>query len=127
MSSLRTKSVHLTGSLEHLLRTTFPYSLVPHPQFKIITPSYPQQRGAQLSLRFRERHMLPIYEILHDKGIVIDERKPDVIRVAPLPMYNTFEDCWRFVDALLQAVGTVGDGKVSHVEREARGKGPTSP
>lgn len=71
--------------------------------------------------------MLPIYEILHDKGIVVDERKPDVIRVAPLPMYNSFEDCWRFVDALSQAVVTVGDGKVSDAEREAREKGPTSP
>jgi len=127
MSSLRTKSVHLTGYLEHLLRTTFPCSLAPHPPFKIITPSDPQQRGAQLSLCFREGLMLPIYEILHDKGIVVDERKPDVIRVAPLPMYNSFEDCWRFVDALSQAVVTVGDGKVSDAEREAREKGPTSP
>jgi len=130
MSSLRTKSVHLTGYLEHLLRTSFPSSCTPHP-FKIITPVDPQQRGAQLSLLFREGLMLPVYEVLHDEGIVVDERKPDVIRVAPVPMYNTFEDCWRFVDALKRGLERVGDGSQrggegGEVEREAREMLPTS-
>jgi kynureninase len=131
MTALRTKSVHLTGYLEHLLHSTFPQSKL-HPQpFKIITPGDPQQRGAQLSLLFREGLMLPVLEKLEEEGIVVDERKPDVIRVAPLPMYNTFEECWIFVDALKRGIAEVEkegpSGEERRIEVEAREKGPTSP
>ena len=101
MTSLRTKSVHLTGYMEHLLLSAFPGADAP---FKIITPGDPQQRGAQLSLLFREGLMLPVFASLEAEGVVVDERKPDVIRVAPVPLYNSYEDCWRFVDALKRAV-----------------------
>jgi kynureninase len=129
MSALRMKSVHLTGYLEHLLHSTFPKS--ENSPFKIITPGDPQQRGAQLSLLFREGLMLPVFAKLEEEGIVVDERKPDVIRVAPLPMYNTFEECWIFVDALKRAIAEAENDGPSEAERrievDAREKGPSSP
>jgi kynureninase len=127
MAALRTKSVHLTGYLEYLLQTAFPATTA----FKIITPGDPKQRGAQLSLLFREGLMLPVFGKLDEEGVIVDERKPDVIRVAPLPMYNTFEDCWRFVDALKRALREVEKEGVKEVEKavelEVRQNGATSP
>lgn len=117
MSQLRTKSVHLTGYLEHLLQKEFP---VPTAPFTIITPGNPQHRGAQLSLLFLEGLMLPVYKRLEEEGVVVDDRKPDVIRVAPIPLYNTFEDCWRFVDVLKRAVAEVEGSRLVELEvREA--------
>lgn len=129
MEAIRAKSVQLTGYLEHLLRTVFllcgdggdsPRS---RPPFDIITPRDPEQRGAQLSLLFRPGLMMPVFDHLAGQGVVVDERKPDVIRVAPLPLVNSFEDCWRFVRALecaLDAVGHHGDPETSAVEHAAR-------
>jgi kynureninase len=83
MEQLRTKSVALTGYLEFLLRQLEPNAL------SIITPGDPLQRGAQLSLRTRERgHQL--FQKLLDRGVLCDYREPDVIRMAPAPFYNTY-------------------------------------
>ena len=116
MTALRTKSLALTGFLEHLLQESFP--VLGSQPFKIITPGDPKQRGSQLSLLFKEGLMTGVFERLSREGIVVDERKPDVIRVAPLPMFNTYADCWRFVDALKRAVVAVEKEKV---EVEVRG------
>jgi kynureninase len=90
MKALRQRSIELTGFLETLL------GLLQHEtpeQFTIITPQDPRERGAQLSLKLKNSAMLePVLDILDEKGVIIDERKPDVIRVAPAPLYNTFED-----------------------------------
>jgi kynureninase len=48
--------------------------------------------------------MMKVFRYLQNTGVVVDERKPDVIRVAPVPIYNSFEDCWLFVQALKQAM-----------------------
>lgn len=48
--------------------------------------------------------MLPVFDALRERGIVVDERKPDVIRVAPVPLYNTFEEVWVFVHTLKSAI-----------------------
>ncbi|KAI9326888.1 pyridoxal phosphate-dependent transferase [Obelidium mucronatum] len=82
MSELREKSILLTGFLEHLLldlQTAKPNA------FKILTPSDPEARGCQLS----------VFEGLLERGIVCDERRPDVIRISPAPLYCTFEDVWK--------------------------------
>ena len=65
----------------------------------VITPRAPHRRGCQLSLRFVDQGE-PIHRALTDAGVVCDFRRPDVIRVAPVPLYNTFEDCWRFADII---------------------------
>lgn len=93
MTSLREKSLRLTGYLEFLLdelRST---------RFEIITPSDPNMRGCQLSL------LIPtgakeILDALHREGVTCDFRQPNIIRVAPVPLYNTFHDVWRFTQVL---------------------------
>jgi kynureninase len=93
MEALRAKSRRLTGYLEHLLNSHV------GERVRILTPRDPEQRGAQLSLvvpgASRE-----LQRKLHEHGIVADFREPDVVRIAPTPLYNTFEDVWRFVDVL---------------------------
>lgn len=93
MEQLREKSVLLTGYLEFLL------SQVPKQEFMVVTPADPQRRGAQLSLRFH-RNVKEIFKRLNDAGVVCDVREPDVIRVAPVPFYNSFTDVYRFVQVL---------------------------
>lgn len=125
MTAIRTKSLHLTGYMEHLLDG------VPDAPWEIITPRDPQQRGAQLSLLFNAGVMLPVLRFLEERGVVVDERKPDVIRVAPLPLYNKYEEVWEFVQILKEAIEHVrkhGETQAEAVlEAELREKGPMDP
>jgi kynureninase len=93
MENLRAKSVKLTAYLEYLL-----YKL-PNINFEIITPADAESRGAQLCLYFKERGK-EIYTKMLENGIVVDYREPGVIRVAPAPMYCSFEDVYRFYEIL---------------------------
>ncbi|KAG0168969.1 Kynureninase (L-kynurenine hydrolase) [Apophysomyces sp. BC1034] len=95
LDNLRKKSVLLTGYMETLLLTV----LEGHHQaghFRILTPREADQRGCQLSLEFPER-MMEVFDKLQSRGVICDERKPTVIRVAPTPLYSTFADVRRFV------------------------------
>lgn len=94
MNALREKSERMTGYLEWLLKQ------ITHLPFSIITPSNPSQRGCQLSLLFHERGR-EVFETLTSNGVIADWREPNVIRIAPVPLYNTFEDCYRFYDILM--------------------------
>lgn len=97
MRPLRAKSVELTGYLESLLHSQL------GGQIDIITPPEPERRGCQLSVRLR-RHREEakrIFERLERQGITCDWREPNVIRAAPVPLYNRFEDVYRFVAALV--------------------------
>jgi kynureninase len=93
MTALREKSEKLTAYLEFLLNqiTNLP--------FIIITPSQPQRRGCQLSLLFQERGK-EVFDKLTEQGVIADWREPNVIRIAPVPLYNTFEDAYRFYEIL---------------------------
>lgn len=94
IGKLREKSLQLTDYLEHLLTAG---SLVgPKPPYKIITPRNSAYRGAQLSIHLEPGMLDTILECLEDDGVVVDERKPDVIRVAPAPLYNSFMDVYQF-------------------------------
>jgi len=93
ISDLRKKSLRLTGYMEYLLKQ------IQHLPFDIITPSEPEKRGCQLSLLFKERGR-EVFEALTGNGIVADWREPNVIRIAPVPLYNTWEDCYAFYDVL---------------------------
>lgn len=73
------------------------------PRFTIITPSEPSERGAQLSLLFLppgKGIMQRVFAGLKSYGVIGDERNPDVIRLAPAPLYNTEKDCSRALQAL---------------------------
>jgi kynureninase len=108
MPALRQKSLELTGYLEHLLLkyplddTTLTSSSTSVSNesnkrpYSIITPSNPAERGAQLSILLQPGLLDKVLEILEENGVVIDERKPNVVRVAPAPLYNTFTDVWEF-------------------------------
>lgn len=86
---LREKSVRLTGYLEWLL-----YRL-PR-QFVLMTPRDPNQRGTMLTLKVPE-NAKALVEWLHSKGAYADLRNPDIVRIAPVPMYTSFEDVHRLV------------------------------
>ena len=94
MQPLRQKSERLTGYLDWLLRHEL------DPTVEIITP---KARGCQISLCVPGGKAL--FEKLDEAGIVSDWREPDVIRVAPVPLYNSFEDCFRFVTILKSLIG----------------------
>ncbi len=93
MEALREKSIRLTSSLEALLRRQA------NRRFVIITPGDPEQRGCQLSMLVNERGR-DLFEHLRRNGVVCDWREPNVIRIAPVPLYNTFSDVYRFVHIL---------------------------
>jgi len=99
-SALREKSLALTGYLEFLLTKRL------HDAVAIITPQNPAERGCQLSLRILSGRdgARSVYERITARGVVCDWREPDVIRVAPVPLYNTYTDVWQFVDALVAAL-----------------------
>ena len=93
MNQLQQKSEKLTSYLELLLKS----ELKDH--ITIITPVSVRSRGCQLSIRLKNPNY-NIIDILREKGVVCDWRDPDVLRVAPVPLYNTFDDCYQFVHIL---------------------------
>ncbi len=96
MPALREKSLRLTGYLEALIRARLADTL------QIVTPADPAERGCQLSLRVaggRDRGRA-LFEHLESIGIIGDWREPDVIRISPVPLYNTFGDVLAFVRAV---------------------------
>ncbi|HXG11541.1 MAG TPA: kynureninase [Gemmataceae bacterium] len=96
MPALRARSKRLTGYLEYLL------DRMPAGRYEVITPRDPARRGCQLSLLARERPE-ELLRILKTEGVVCDFREPNVIRVAPVPLYNTFHEVWQFAQILRQA------------------------
>jgi kynureninase len=69
------------------------------PIFQILTPTAEEGRGSQVSILVKSRGR-SIFEHLARNGIFADWREPDVIRIAPVPLYNSFEDVWRFTAIL---------------------------
>ncbi len=95
--ALVSKSKQLTGFLEFLICQLNAQSQVL--KIQIITPAH--ARGCQLSLIVKNGDGKKLHSYLVRKGIITDWREPDVIRAAPVPLYNSFEDVWRFYQALI--------------------------
>ncbi len=95
MPALQCKSQRLTGFLEFLLDTRLASRV------QILTPRDPAARGCQLSLRI-DGGDRRVYEALEKLGVVCDWREPDVIRVAPVPLYNRFTEVFEYVGVLQQ-------------------------
>jgi kynureninase len=89
----RAKSTKLTGYLEFLLTE------IGSKKFNVITPRGPDARGCQLSI-LAHQHPKRLHEELVAAGVKCDFREPNVIRVAPTPLYNTFHEVWRFAKIL---------------------------
>jgi len=99
-AALRARSLALTGWLERLLDELLPGRI------EILTPRDPEARGAQLSVRLNGAASggRALFDRLLAGGLTCDWREPDVIRLAPAPMYNSFEDCWRAVELIGNAL-----------------------
>ena len=95
MEALRAKSIKLNGYLQFLLEHAGSN------RFTIITPREAGARGCQLSILARE-HPKELFNKLDAAGVKCDFREPNVIRVAPTPLYNTFHDVWRFSRILVE-------------------------
>ncbi|KAM0272832.1 hypothetical protein ACHAQH_008568 [Verticillium albo-atrum] len=104
MKSLRSKALVLTAYAEHLLDGILADESKDEPSFRIITPRNPLERGTQLSVLLKDGLLDNVNAALTDAGVVCDKRKPGVIRVAPVPLYCTFEDVWTFMDVLRKAI-----------------------
>lgn len=95
MDRLREKSLRLTGYLEYLLQQMKESGS----RIRIITPADPSLRGCQLSLFLPDGNKT-IFSAITGRGVIADWREPNVIRVAPVPLYNSFEDVFKFVTIL---------------------------
>ena len=100
MARVREKSIALTAFLQQLVEIRLA-GLV-----DIITPGAASERGCQLSLRIARSPAAAkrCYDYLSEAGVVSDWREPDVVRLAPIPLYNSFGDVFAAVEALSQAV-----------------------
>ena len=101
MPALRAKSVALTGYLESLVAARLGNRVT------LVTPRDVEQRGAALSLRLEctRDAARAVFDGLVARGVVPDWREPGVIRAAPVPFYNGYDDAWQFVDALAAELG----------------------
>src|SRR5881409_780815 len=93
MEPLRAKSIKLTGYLQFLIESAG------HSKLTVITPREPNERGAQLSI-LADEHPKELFAELEAAGVKCDFREPNVIRVAPTPLYSTFHEVWRFAQIL---------------------------
>jgi kynureninase len=100
LPALRKKSIALTGFMQRLIEQRLP-ALV-----EIITPDGPEQRGCQLSLRIARSAAAArrCHQQLTAAGVIGDWREPDVLRLAPIPLYNSFADVLAAVESLARAV-----------------------
>ena len=93
MKALCEKSSKLTSYMEYLLNE------IQDERISIVTPSNPRERGCQLSIRVKDADKR-LYKAITERGVIADWREPDVIRVAPVPLYNSFVDVYKFVEIL---------------------------
>jgi kynureninase len=100
IARLREKSISLTGFLHRLVQDLLPEAV------QIITPAEAEQRGSQLSLRLavHPREAKRCHERLTAVGVIGDWREPDILRLAPVPLYNSYHDVFMAVDALARTI-----------------------
>ena len=98
MGPLREKSLKLTGLFAELIKDRLGEKV------NIITPLEERQRGCQLSLEISRGDGQSVYHVLEESGVRTDWREPNVIRAAPVPLYNSYEEVWQFVDRLAELI-----------------------
>ncbi len=99
MENLREKAIKLTGFLEYLIDE------LNNDGISMITPRNPDERGCQLSIQLKNANK-DLHTRLTAAGVISDWREPDVIRVAPVPLYNSFEDVYKFAERLKQLLNS---------------------
>jgi kynureninase len=93
MENLAVKGRKLSAYLIHILKEI--NKRLPDPFIQILTPEAENERGCQVSILMLHRGK-EIFDALLKEGVIADWREPNVIRVAPVPLYNSFEDVYRF-------------------------------
>ncbi|MDC3210415.1 kynureninase [Saprospiraceae bacterium] len=93
ISNLRKKAIQLTSYLEFLV------DKINDDRVKIITPRDPKERGSQLSIQVKSADK-SLFDKISEKGVIADWREPDVIRIAPVALYNSYMDVFRFAKIL---------------------------
>ncbi len=108
MPALRERSLRLTGYLEELLD-----DVTARRPLSVVTPRDPARRGSQLSLRLHHGDAGALTKRLRfEHGVIADARQPDIVRLAPVPLYSTYLDCWRAAAALAAVLTGGGDRDV---------------
>ncbi|HLP88536.1 MAG TPA: kynureninase [Nostocaceae cyanobacterium] len=102
MDKLRTKSKLLIGYLEFLLDG------MRDERISLITPRDPEQRGCQLSIRIKDSNK-KVLQHLNERGVFCDWREPDVIRVAPVPLFNQYTEVFDFVEILTEILNQIDE------------------
>jgi kynureninase len=97
IKNLSAKSKKMTDYLDFLL------GQIETNRIEIITPNTSNERGCQLSIRVKNADK-SLFEAITSHGVIADWREPDVIRVAPVPLYNSFMDCWKFAEILKECL-----------------------
>lgn len=97
MEALNKKTLLLTGYLEYLLEN------INTDRIRIITPGNKKERGCQLSIQVKNADK-KLFNKISEAGVIADWREPDVIRVAPVPFYNSFLDVYKFVEILKKCI-----------------------
>ncbi|KRZ91586.1 Kynureninase [Trichinella sp. T8] len=113
MQMLRQKSKLLTAYLEYLVNYYFGKmsTVLKNPIYcEVITPQDPEQRGCQLSLKF-SANFSDVYDQLQKRGVVCDMRFPDVLRITPVHIYNSFNDVRRFTESLIDSFEQLSSGE----------------
>ncbi len=100
---LRERSLRLTGYLEELFTEVM--SEIPSGAMHIVSPGDSARRGCQLSVRFMTDINVLADQLRDLDGVIADSRNPDIIRFAPVPLYSSYQDCWRAADALRRRLG----------------------
>ncbi len=103
IDALRKKSIQMTNYLDFLIEDQNKKGKT----FNIITPKDSAQRGCQLSILTGENGK-SLFEYISEKGVIADWREPNVIRLAPVPLYNSYEDVYQFVALLVEAEEALG-------------------
>ena len=106
MAALRERSLRLTAYLERVVQSVARRT---DTDLEILTPNDPTQRGCQLSI-VAHGHGRSLFDHLLAHGVVVDWREPAVIRMAPVPLYNSFEDIARFGKVLEEGLLAHGQG-----------------
>jgi kynureninase len=94
MDAIRARSLRLTGYLEMLID-----DVAERRSVRLLTPRNVQRRGAQLSIEVDDAEQVTA-QLARRFGVVADERPPNIVRLAPAPLYTSFHDCWRAAHAL---------------------------
>lgn len=100
IAQLRAKSEQLTAYLAFIIAEVAQHTGT---HLEVITPNDPMQRGCQLSI-LAHGHGKALFNRITEQGVIADWREPNVIRVAPVPLYNSFEDVWRFGEILMKCL-----------------------